>query len=188
VTTYRPDTAFTLSPGKRKRPREHDDGHLRFIRTLPCLITGTRPVEACHIRYADPRYGKRETGMSEKPSDKYVVPLSPEKHREQHSMNEREFWEKHRIDPLAVATALWANTGDDEACEMILQEFPSCLRARLRQIDDEFRPAPSEGMVEALREARDALKWFDDSENETLDALLAKIDAALSASPTEDKP
>jgi hypothetical protein len=123
MTTYRPSTAFTLSPSKgRRRPREHDDEHLRFIRGLPCLITGKRPVEACHIRYPDPRYGKRETGMSEKPHDKYVVPLSPDKHREQHAMNEREFWEKHRIDPVAVSLALWSNTGDDETAEIILRE------------------------------------------------------------------
>ena len=115
--------AFSKSPvSKKRRPREHDDKHLAFIRTLPCVLTGKRPVEAAHVRYADPAYGKRETGKSEKPHDKWTVPLSPEKHREQHDMNEREFWARHGVDPLRVAAALWASTGDDETAEVILRE------------------------------------------------------------------
>ena len=62
----RPETAFSLSPSKgKRRPREHDDKHLAFIRTLPCVITGKRPVEAAHVRYADLAYGKRETAQAE---------------------------------------------------------------------------------------------------------------------------
>ena len=121
---YRPTTAFSKSPiGRKKRPRQRAEDHLRFIRGLPCLITGKRPVEACHIRYADPKNGKREVGGGEKPDDKYTVPLCPEKHREQHDMNERDFWEAHGIDPVVVAQALWANSGDDEVGEQILSEY-----------------------------------------------------------------
>lgn len=118
----RPNTAFSLSPARgKRRPREHDKDHLKFVSGLPCLLTGKRPVDVAHIRYSDERYGKRETGKSEKPHDKYVVPLCRAKHDEQHAMNEREFWAKHRIDPVQVALALWANTGDDETCETILR-------------------------------------------------------------------
>ena len=123
LTIRRPDTAFSKSPitGK-KRPREHDKAHLDFIRGLPCLITGKRPVEAAHIRYADARYGKLEVGGAEKPHDKYAVPLSPEKHAEQHQGNEKEFWAKAGIDPVQIAQSLWSNTGDDEVCEIIIRE------------------------------------------------------------------
>jgi hypothetical protein len=119
----RPDTAFALATTSgKKRPREHDKDHLKFVSGLPCLITGTRPVDVAHIRYADPRYGKRQTGGSEKPHDKFTVPLCRAKHDEQHSGSEREFWAKHKIDPIQVALALWANTGDDETAEIILRE------------------------------------------------------------------
>jgi len=115
--------AFSKSPiGRKKKPREHDDKHLAFIRTLPCTLTGKRPVEAAHIRFAEAAYGKFETGKSEKPHDKWTVPLSPEKHREQHSMSEREFWARHGVDPLKVAASLWSCSGDDETAEVILRE------------------------------------------------------------------
>lgn len=116
-------TAFANAPAKgKRRPREKDDAHLRWLRTLPCVITGERPVEAAHIRYGDPVYGKRETGRSEKPSDRFCVPLSAAKHREQHDMNEREFWARHGLDPLRIALALHANSGDDEQAFVILRE------------------------------------------------------------------
>lgn len=118
----RPPTAFSLSPGKgKKRPRVHNKAHLDFIRSLPCAITGTRPVEAAHVRYAAPEWGKRETGTAEKPDDAWAVPLSPEKHREQHNESEREFWLKYGINPITLALALFRASGDEEAAETILQ-------------------------------------------------------------------
>ncbi|TPM53234.1 DUF968 domain-containing protein [Mesorhizobium sp. B2-2-4] len=118
----RPPTAFSTSPAKgRRRPRQEDDAHLKWIRTLPCIVTGGRPVEAAHIRYADPAYGKREVGGAEKPDDRWTVPLSAALHREQHSQAERAFWEGHAIDPCRVALALYAVSGDDEAAEIIIR-------------------------------------------------------------------
>jgi hypothetical protein len=119
----RENTAFSNAPVKgKRRPREMDDSHLSWLRTLPCVITGERPVEAAHIRFGSPVYGKRETGGAEKPADKWALPLSLAKHREQHSMNEREFWARHGLDPLRIALALHANTGDDEQAFVILRE------------------------------------------------------------------
>lgn len=117
-------TAFSNAPvGKqRKRPREHDNGHLEWIRTLPCCITGAVPVEAAHVRYADPVYGKREVGKQEKPDDRWTVPLSVAKHREQHDTNERAWWARHGLDPLRIALALHACTGDDDQAFVILRE------------------------------------------------------------------
>ena len=116
------DTAFTASPSKgQKRPRKHDETHLKWIRTLPCIITGAYGVEAAHIRYAAPQYGKNETGMGEKPDDRWTIPLAPEMHREQHAMNERAFWLKHGIDPCRVSLALYAVTGDEEQALTIIR-------------------------------------------------------------------
>jgi hypothetical protein len=118
----RPDTAFSLSPSKgKRRPRQEDDAHLKWIRTLPCVITGQRPVEAAHIRYSDPAYGKREVGGAEKPDDRWTVPLLASLHRDQHNQSERAFWEKHGIDPCKVALALYAVSGDDEQAEIIIR-------------------------------------------------------------------
>ena len=40
----RPDTAFANAPvgRQKKRQRDHDKGHLEWLRTLPCVITGGR--------------------------------------------------------------------------------------------------------------------------------------------------
>jgi hypothetical protein len=115
--------AFSLTaPKVQKRPRQHDEAHLKFIRTLPCVVTGLRDVDAAHIRYGDISYHKPTTGMGEKPHDKWTVPLSPEEHRRQHSMNERDYWTLVGINPLDLAIKLWMYTGDEEACESIILE------------------------------------------------------------------
>lgn len=123
----RPDTAFALSTGKQKRPREHDDKHLKFVRSLPCATCLSRVgVEAAHVRYGALQYGKRETGASEKPHDKWTVPLCAADHRGpegQHASGEKAWWDEKGIDPLALAAALFASSGDEEAGEVIVREF-----------------------------------------------------------------
>lgn len=115
-------TAFANgAPTGQKRPRVEVSRHLEWIRTLPCLITGRKPVEACHIRYADDRYGKRETGKGEKPDDRWTVPMHPDLHRAQHAVSEGAFWDKHNIDPCRVAIALFFASGDDQAAAVILR-------------------------------------------------------------------
>lgn len=119
----KPDTAFR-NDGRRarkKQPRERAEAHLAFIRTLPCLVTGKTPVEAAHVRYGDARYGKPKVGMAEKPDDHWAVPLSPDEHRRQHSMNERAYWQSVGIDPVLVASLLWSSTGKVEAAMQIIQ-------------------------------------------------------------------
>jgi len=125
---HRPETAFSHEPTreKRKRPREKAEAHLKWIRTLPCLLTGRRDtVEAAHVRYGNPEYAKPQSGMGEKPHDRWTVPLIRALHREgpesQHGNNERAWWAHRGVDPLAVASALWGCSGDDEAGELILK-------------------------------------------------------------------
>jgi hypothetical protein len=118
-----PKTAFSISPAKgQKRPRVHDHAHLAFVRTLKCCICGNPNVEAAHIRSASALYGKRETGASEKASDKWAVPLCREHHKEQHDAgNELLWWASKRIDPFGLALALHHASGDDHVCEAIIQ-------------------------------------------------------------------
>jgi hypothetical protein len=104
-----------------KRPRRKDDAHLEFIRELPCLVTGTTVgVDAAHIRAASIQWGKRPTGMGERPADMWTVPLSRAEHEMQHSMSERAYWCLRQIDPLPVAAALYIHSGDHEVAEDIL--------------------------------------------------------------------
>lgn len=91
-----------------KSPRIEDAGHLKFLHTLPCIVSGQHGVDPAHIRYANRRYGKRETGGAERPDDMWCVPLSRKFHDMQHDMNEEEFWADFNIDPLAVASHLYA--------------------------------------------------------------------------------
>lgn len=109
-----------------KQPRIHDDAHLRFIRTLPCIVTkDTLTVEAAHIRFSDLRVDKRKVGVGEKPDDRWALPLSGEAHRRQHSMNERAFWQEVGIDPVLYALALYSVSGDYErGCRIVAAAQP----------------------------------------------------------------
>lgn len=117
----RPETAFSLSPIDKKRPAKKDAGYLKWLHELPCLVTGARPVEACHVSYADPRYGKRERGKGEKADDRWTVPLCPSEHRRQHDMNEQAYWTSVGIDPLQVALALYGCDRDNTMAEIIIR-------------------------------------------------------------------
>lgn len=123
----RPESAFSLDHSRKSRGgRRQERDHLAYIRSLPCCISGLRRnTEAAHVRYADPAYGKGKTPMGSKPDDRWTVPLSPEHHRTgedaQHSDNEKSWWERHGIDPLGVAAALYSCSGDVEAGELVIQ-------------------------------------------------------------------
>ncbi|WP_315731736.1 MULTISPECIES: putative HNHc nuclease [unclassified Bradyrhizobium] len=116
----RPPTAFSVASTKQRRPREKNESHLSFIRSLKCCICGAPGPDAAHLRAASVIHGKRETGGSEKPSDKWVVPLCRTHHTQQHGMNELRFWAMHNIEPFGLALSLYAHSGDDEICESVL--------------------------------------------------------------------
>ncbi len=97
-----------MSDLRQREPRQRDNKHLDFIRSLPCCICGGINTEAAHIRTGSLSNGKPHTGMAEKPSDKWTVPLCNEHHRQQHSMNEMKFWAMHGIDPFMLAIRLKA--------------------------------------------------------------------------------
>lgn len=115
--------AFSLGAGgKKKRPRREDKDHLAFVRSLPSCISGLRPCDPCHVRYADPVYGKGLTGKGEKSDDRWCVPMLRSEHDEQHSMNERVFWARYGLDPLRIALALYGCSGNEEEAEAIIAE------------------------------------------------------------------
>lgn len=101
---------------QREQPIK-DPAHLAFVRTQPCCCGCRRaaPTEAAHVRMTRPGVAKRPTGMAEKPSDRWTVPLSAWCHREgpdaQHRSSEAVFWESRGVDPFAIADRLWLASG-----------------------------------------------------------------------------
>lgn len=92
----------------RKHGHKGDPAHLRLIRQLPCLVTGSMVnVEAAHVRMSEDSFGKVNAGHSAKPADEWTVPLNHDEHMRQHSMGEREYWQSVGINPLKVAQQLY---------------------------------------------------------------------------------
>jgi hypothetical protein len=92
-----------------KPVRERDRNHLRFVASRPCLICGRTPSDAHHIRFAEQR------AMGRKVSDRFTVPVCRLHHRELHRRgNERAWWQSKEIDPIAIATDLWARTHEQD--------------------------------------------------------------------------
>lgn len=85
--------------------RFRDKDHLRLVARQACLICGREPSDPHHLRFAQVR------GLGLKVSDEFTVPLCRAHHREVHrTSNEVSWWKKYGLDPLAVASALWAQT------------------------------------------------------------------------------
>jgi hypothetical protein len=105
-----------------RQPRIHSEKHLQFIRGCPCVVCGDNTsTEAAHVRYGSLRAAKRRTGMQEKPSDCWTVPLCGAHHRKQHEMGEVTFWTLHGRDPIFIAALLWLHTGNQEAAEQVIR-------------------------------------------------------------------
>ena len=99
--------------------------HCTFIRLLSCVGCGRRgPSECAHVRMGHfggvvvPQAERGGTGL--KPADRWTVPLCTHCHRLQHEIGERSFWEATELNPLALAQALWRNTGNLEAAQAIM--------------------------------------------------------------------
>src|SRR5262245_29562903 len=98
--------------------RDHGDRqHLAYVRRQPCAVCGTRfQVAAAHVRLASAKHNKA-TGMQQRPSDQWAVPLCAYHHRlgpvgiAQHKGSEAAFWKKAEIDPFELAQRLWNESG-----------------------------------------------------------------------------
>lgn len=110
-------------------------GYLSWLHSLPCVVTGTSPVEAAHVSYANAHYGAPGRGKGGKVSDRWAISLSPEQHRRQHSMNEALYWREVGIDPHDLACRLWGlwnERGDaaHEAAVVIIKTARQTCRFR----------------------------------------------------------
>jgi DNA recombination protein Rad52 len=95
-------SALLISQTRRIRNK----AHLDRVGSKPCLVCEEAPCHAHHLTFAQPR------GLSVKVSDEFTVPLCAFHHNELHSRlhNERSFWHRHGLDPLAAALSLWQET------------------------------------------------------------------------------
>ena len=116
----RPATAFAHDKSSKATASFKDEKHLAFIRELPCVITGAYGCEACHIRMGSAEHNKKRTGKGQKPSDAWTVPMHPDLHREQHTMNESAFWSRYGIDPFELAIRIYEVSGDIEAGKEVI--------------------------------------------------------------------
>ena len=90
--------------------------HLFFVSQHGCVICGRTDVQSAHIRYAG-------GGIGLKPCDSFVTPLCIEHHQEQHSMNERMFWHLYKINPIAKALSLCAESPDPKIRKSLYEKF-----------------------------------------------------------------
>ena len=101
----RPDTAFSLQPKTAKARK--DKGYLAWLHSVPCIVTGTLPVEAAHLSLANPKYGHMGRGKGQKAHDRWALPLSPDQHRLQHNYGEERYWKyRAQINPYPIALVL----------------------------------------------------------------------------------
>jgi ERF superfamily len=85
--------------------RVRDKAHIKFVCKQPCLVCGRRPSDPHHLRFA------QTPALGRKVSDQFTVPLCRVHHRDVHRCSDEcEWWTKSGVDPLAIASALWAQT------------------------------------------------------------------------------
>lgn len=89
--------------------RTRSEAHLRWIRQQPCSVPGCyRQAQAHHLTIAQPKAGALTAG------DQWAVPLCADHHLagfpdSVHTAgDERAWWARHGIDPIALAQMLWA--------------------------------------------------------------------------------
>lgn len=101
-----------------------DLSHRAFISSLSCVACGRpSPSDYHHITISTfgdlvipGEHGNNERGGTGfKTHDKWMVPVCRICHTKLHAGGERRFWERHEINPLALAQSLYRNTGNRTA-------------------------------------------------------------------------
>lgn len=147
--------ALAIPKMLRQRNREH----VRFVARQSCLVCGRQPCDPHHLRFAQPR------GLGQKVSDEFTVPLCRAHHRERHrGSDERLWWQRYGIEPLAIATALWSATCVGESPEDGADKVAGTIDA-VRCRTDEVEPSTQNNETNPnLRKAPDDLATTDRSQ------------------------
>lgn len=106
---------------KRKELPGNSEKHLAVLRTLPCCIPGCNRIGGTvhHLKTTGLR------GGAMKSPDKFGLPMCAEHHlhgvERAGSRNELDWFEKHGIEALDLAAALWMVSPDKAAmCRIIM--------------------------------------------------------------------
>lgn len=107
------ESGWTCLELRQRDPRVECPAFLAFVRRRPCCACGApAPSQAAHVRMGEPRLGKRNAGIGEKPSDRWAVPLCAPCHLDspnaQHRVGEHRFWIGVGLNPFKVAMDLYA--------------------------------------------------------------------------------
>jgi hypothetical protein len=93
---------------KRETTRAKYPTHMKWLKTLPCIITGETGVVRHHLQHAELSAGGAKSG------DQWAVPIVNRLHCAQHAgsihsvgVREAEWWAQRGIDPLAIAKRLF---------------------------------------------------------------------------------
>ena len=84
--------------GAHGRGPARDEDYKAWIRTLPSVVSGKGPCEACHTG--------TDGGMGEKASDYSCLPLTPAEHREYHQIGKPAFARKYRLNYRSLCRRL----------------------------------------------------------------------------------
>lgn len=129
-----------------RSPRQRNSVYMGWVAQLPCIacmVHGeyNRRVQVAHLRMGNPDYGKRSTGMAEKPSDHWVTPLCMPHHtgddrvtkHSQHKMSEEVFWTKIGIDPFQLCVALFDAFKAGRAGSAVIARFAADGRRAMEE-------------------------------------------------------
>ena len=106
--------------GFPKQKAKKSAPYLNYIRQLPCCVTGVMGVEAAHVSYASPWHCAYGRGRGTKVADRWAVPLSSYEHRQQHGMNEHDYWASKQICPHELALTIhgiWTELDEYQAIQ-----------------------------------------------------------------------
>lgn len=107
------------------KAREGDSrAHLRWLKTLPCVVCGQPADDPHHILGNVDGLPK---GMGRKNEDRWAIPVCRKDHDLAHAHGNDEAWfASQGIDARSIASALWRVSGDTDAGQRII------YRARTR--------------------------------------------------------
>ena len=133
--------------------RLRDKTHVRFVSKQPCLICGRRPSDPHHLRFA------QHPGLGRKVSDEFTVPLCRSHHRELHrSGDEASWWERVRVDAIAMARKLWTQTHPVRAstagtnADVVAPTISTTREAANSNLDPQVSKPTSGSQIEARSE------------------------------------
>lgn len=99
--------AFQREPEPPKKRPAKNSAYLAWLHELPCCVTGRTGVQAAHLSFSSSWHGHYGRARGTKAPDRFALPLCPDEHARQHSMNERFYWEGIGINPHELALTLF---------------------------------------------------------------------------------